>query len=226
MEREGSEVNPVHAVRTRLLLVTAFAVAFAFVESSVVVYLRALYYPEGFSFPLKFMGQQHVAIELAREAATLVMLAVVGGIAGSSRWDRVAYFAVVFGVWDIFYYVWLKVSLNWPVTLTDWDILFLIPVPWVGPVVAPVAISLLLIVTGTLIILRLARGLRFAPGIRGWLLGVVGMLVMLLSFMRDTDAGLHGAVPQPYHYELLILGLVLFGAAYYVSTRVARTKQP
>ena len=120
-----------------ILLVSVFAVAFALVESSVVVYLRLLYYPEGFAFPLKPALMSHVAVEVSREVATIVMLAVVGLIAGRSRWQRFSYFMIAFGVWDIFYYVWLKIMLNWPASLLDWDVLFLIPVPWIGPVVAP-----------------------------------------------------------------------------------------
>jgi hypothetical protein len=219
MERESKDVSQLRAAQTRLLLLTLFAIAFAFVEASVVVYLRALYYPEGFSLPLKLMGREHVFVELAREAATLVMLAMVGGIAGNSRWQRVGYFSVAFGVWDLFYYVWLKAALNWPATLTDWDILFLIPVPWVGPVVAPVLISCVLIGTGTLIILRLERGRPFVPGFWSWALGAAGTAAILFSFMSDTEATLHGAQPLPYRYELLVAGLVLYVAGYFIAVR-------
>jgi hypothetical protein len=219
MERESKEVNRLPAVRTRLLLLTLFAIAFAAVEASVVVYLRALYYPEGFSFPLKLMGREHVLVELAREAATLVMLATVGGIAGNSRWQRFGYFAVAFGAWDLFYYVWLKVALHWPASLTDWDVLFLIPIPWVGPVVAPVLISCMLIGGGTLIVMRLERGRPFAPGLRSWALGAAGTAAILVSFMSDTDAALRGAQPLPYHYELLFAGLALYIAGYFIAVR-------
>src|SRR5512134_294061 len=98
----------------KLLWVSLFGVAFALVESSVVVYLRSLYYPEGFAFPLKLMSPQHVGVELSREAATIVMLAAIGVVAGSKAWEKFAYFLVAFGVWDIFYYVWLRVMLDWP----------------------------------------------------------------------------------------------------------------
>src|SRR5512135_1567840 len=98
------------ATRT-ILRVSLFAVAFAFVESSVVVYLRAIYYPGGFSFPLAIISKSHMPVEVIREAATVVMLAVVGVIAGTTRWQRFGYFLLVFGLWDIFYYVWLKAVL-------------------------------------------------------------------------------------------------------------------
>jgi hypothetical protein len=47
---------------------TIYAVAMAYVESAVVVYLRALYYPHGFDLPLVPMPPAMVAIETGREA--------------------------------------------------------------------------------------------------------------------------------------------------------------
>ena len=89
-------------------------------------------------------------VELVREAATLVMLVTIGMLAGRTRHAQVGYTAVAFGVWDIFYYVFLGMIGGWPRSLFDWDILFLLPVPWWGPVLAPVSIALLMIVGGTL----------------------------------------------------------------------------
>ena len=73
-----------------------------------------------------------------REAATLVMLLAVGMLAGADVAPRLGYTAIAFGVWDIFYYVFLRVIGGWPRSLFDWDILFLLPLPWWGPVLAPV----------------------------------------------------------------------------------------
>ena len=66
----------------------------------------------------------------------------VGGIAGRTRTTRLGYTAVAFGVWDICYYLFLKIMCDWPKSLFDWDILFLIPLPWWAPVIAPVSIAL------------------------------------------------------------------------------------
>ena len=187
-----------------------FGVAFAFVESSVVVYLRAIYYPEGFSFPLKLMSPQHLWVELMREAATIVMLAAVGIVAGSKAWERFAYFLVAFGVWDIFYYVWLKVMLDWPASFSDWDILFLIPLPWIGPVIAPVLVSMFMIVFGVVIVVRMEKRLWFHPTLVSWILSVIGCVIILYSFMMDTAATLHGEDPLPYHYGYLAVGLGCF----------------
>src|ERR1044071_8299763 len=136
----------------RWLLVGLFAIAMAWVESAVVYYLRTMinriepYQPN----PLPVSGGLGPA-EMVREAATLVMLFTVGVLAGRTWRSRLGYSAVAFGVWDIFYYVFLKVMCGWPHSLLDWDILFLLPLPWWGPVLAPVLIALLMIVWGTLV---------------------------------------------------------------------------
>jgi len=211
-------VNPSASTRT-IAWVCVFALAFAFVESSVVAYLRALYYPAGFAFPLRSLEKGHIAIEVAREAATLVMLAVTGIIAGSGSWERFAYFLIAFGVWDIFYYVWLKVILNWPLHLTDWDILFLIPLPWIGPVIAPVMIAACMTVCGMLIVIRLERGDHFRPLLLSWILGLSASLIALYSFVSDLPAALQGQAPQPYRYELLFASLVLYGAGFVAACK-------
>src|SRR5271156_3281024 len=131
-------------------VVVIFAVAMAWVESAVVFYLRSMmnriepYQPT----PLPAIGG-FAAVELPRELATLVMLFAVGMLAGRTWRARFGYAVIAFGVWDIFYYVFLKVICDWPHSLLDWDILFLLPVPWWGPVLAPVLISVLMILWGT-----------------------------------------------------------------------------
>lgn len=122
-----------------------FAIAMGFLEAIVVVYIRELYYPEGFSFPLKALPPWLIGIEWIREITTLLMLGSVAWISGKSFLKRLGNFLFLFGIWDIFYYVALKLFLDWPETLLTWDILFLIPVTWVGPVLAPVVCSLLMI---------------------------------------------------------------------------------
>jgi hypothetical protein len=202
-----------------LLWVSCFAVAFAYVESSVVVYLRAIYYPEGLSFPLKDMTWDHFVVEVAREVATIVMLVSVGVIAGTKSWQRFGYFLVAFGVWDIFYYVWLKTILDWPAAFTDWDVLFLIPVPWVGPMIAPVLVALLMTVLGTAIVARISKGNHFQPTRLSWMLSIGATVTILFSFMSDIDAGLRGQMPSPYRYELLILALAVYGLGFLIACR-------
>jgi hypothetical protein len=201
---------------SRILTTIAVFIAFGYIEASVVVYLRAIYYPDGFSFPLVLMSQQHVVVELAREFCTIVLLAGFGIVAGRSVRQMAGFFLIAFGVWDIFYYVWLKVVLNWPETLLDWDILFLIPLPWIGPVIAPVVISILMLVAGFWIVRQTEKGEKVGVPATAWALLGAGTLLILYSFMSDLDAGLRGAMPRAYRYELLIAGVVLFVAAGYL----------
>ena len=135
---------------SRWWTVVIYAVAMAWVESAVVFYLRSMigriepHQPA----PLPVIGG-FALVELPREFATMVMLFAVGFLAGRTWRARIGYAAIAFGVWDIFYYVFLKMMCGWPHSLLDWDILFLLPLPWWGPVLAPVLISLLMILWGT-----------------------------------------------------------------------------
>ena len=137
--------------RTRWLIVVAFAVGMAWVEAASVYYIRALVDRiepyQANPLPISgVLGQ----VELVREAATLVMLLTLGMLAGRTWPRRLGYAAIAFGAWDIFYYVFLRMMCGWPRSLFDWDILFLLPLPWWGPVLAPVCIAGLMIVWGTL----------------------------------------------------------------------------
>ena len=203
----------------KLAWIAVFGVAFAYVESSIVVYLRAVYYPEGFAFPLKLISQEHLVVELARELATLIMLGAAGIIAGTRAWERFGYFLVVFGIWDIFYYVWLKVILDWPLTLVDWDVLFLIPLPWIGPVIAPLLIAALMTFCGVIIISRISKGDYFRPSILSWSVAIIATVILLYSFMLDGPAILEGKLPTPYHYEFLVVGLLLYLAGFLVACK-------
>lgn len=143
-------LRPRKDVLVALVWLAAFAVAMAYVEAAVVAYLRLLYYPDGFSIEgaasLLCVPPAVLAIEIGREAATIVMLVAVAFLsAGRNWWVRLAHFLWTFALWDIFYYVWLYVLLRWPPGLTTTDVLFLIPRPWIAPVLVPVVISLLMI---------------------------------------------------------------------------------
>lgn len=211
-----------HHYPARLAAAIGFAVAFAYVEATVVVYLRELIYPEGFHFPLKPIPFQLLVIELLREAFTIVMLAAAAFLCGRPFWHGFGYFLLIFGVWDIFYYVWLKATIDWPLSLLDWDVLFLIPLPWIGPVVAPVMVSALMIVCGFLITRLYARGLGLAPTLLSWVLALAATGAILFSFMRDLSATLGGQIPEPYWYSLLVIGLVLFAAGFWAAYAPAR----
>lgn len=191
-----------------LFWISIFVIAFAFIESAVVIYLRGLYYPDGFIFPLKLITAQHISIEIAREFSTLIVLVALSIIAGKSRWERFAYFCYAFGMWDIFYYIWLKVAVNWPGSIFDWDVLFLIPVPWIGPVIAPVIVSILLITSGLMILSKEKRGEVVKPGVAAWSMAILGVVCILYTFMSNLDAALRFRMPAEYRWDFFVVGTI------------------
>ncbi|MDM7913877.1 MAG: hypothetical protein QUU85_01235, partial [Candidatus Eisenbacteria bacterium] len=112
-------------------IVLIYSIAMGVLEAAVVVYLRRIYYPAGFGLPLVAMDPFVLRVEIAREAATIVMIACVALLAAPQPWSRLMAFLVVFGAWDLAYYAGLKLWLGWPARLFEPDILFLIPKVWV-----------------------------------------------------------------------------------------------
>src|SRR5215831_11394167 len=200
----------------RVVTATVYAVAMAYLESTIVVYLRRLYYPQGFNFPLVIIDISTLLLELGREAATIVMLAAVGIAAGRTKVGKLAYFLFLFGVWDIWYYIWLKAFVDWPSSLLTWDVLFLIPVPWVGPVLAPVTVALTMIGMGLVLLHLEQRGPVVPAGALMWLAQIVACLIVIVSFTMDVvprlpnnGARLSQWTPTYYRWWMLILGQVL-----------------
>jgi hypothetical protein len=162
-----------------------FSTAMGLLEAVVVVYLRRIYYVDGFTFPLKMMDTAFYRTEVLREIATILMLVGVCAAAGQRFYERFAYFLMTFAIWDIFYYVFLKVFLNWPLTLLDWDILFLIPITWVGPVLSPVLCSLVMLLM-TALILRDLYNEHFLPfNWYEWTCILGGAFIIFLTYVRD-----------------------------------------
>ena len=165
-----------------LMVIVIFSVAMAALESAVVVYLRALYYRDGFTVAFKLIDKQIISVEILREVATLLMLWSVAYLTGKNRKERIAYFLICFAVWDIFYYIWLKVFIDWPSSFFEWDILFLIPFTWLGPVLSPIICSVTMIVLAV-------RLLRSSPetkiSIRSKLLIGAGCVIILFTYLID-----------------------------------------
>lgn len=185
-----------------------FAIAMAYLEATVVVYLRELYYPHGFRFPMMQIPVRIALVEIGREVATIAMLWFIARLAARNAQQKIILFLFNFAVWDIFYYVWLKVLLNWPATWLDWDILFLIPAPWLAPWLAPALISLGLIIT-TLIVWYLPE--RFGPFIfsmKEWIAIFLSAGLILGSFFLQTKNTLRGGIPDYYPWWLFGLGYV------------------
>ena len=180
----------------RLLPVAVFAVAMAFLEAAVVVYLRRLTGVLEPALDASTFDAGIAAIEVGREAATLVMLAALGWACGRGAASRVGFACFAFGTWDVFYYVWLKVLLGWPASLLTPDILFLIPLPWWGPVLAPVLIALLMAGAGAVAVAQDERGSPPCPGRGDLAMAGAGIVLALYAFMADSLAALPATAEQ------------------------------
>ncbi|HYM83299.1 MAG TPA: hypothetical protein VEY67_04025 [Candidatus Dormibacteraeota bacterium] len=194
------------------VVVVAYALAMAYLESAVVVYLQgALGAQVGAIFPLRPASEAGslIAIEAGREAATLVMIVAIGLLAGRSALERLAWAAVVFGTWDIAYYGWLYVFSGWPPSLATTDLLFLLPVPWAGPVWSPVLVSVALVVVGLLAARSLRAGRRLVVASRQWLLGLAGGLLVVLSYTLDAGRLIDGGLPGDYPWPVFAAGMLV-----------------
>lgn len=214
-----------------------FGISFGYVEAAVVVYLRAIYNPirarlhpersPNDLFPLITSQQladagpenpRRLAIEVGREAATMVMLGAVALAVARNLHQWMAAFVIVFGVWDIAFYAFLRLMMHWPESLGTWDILFLIPLPWVGPVWAPVVVALSMIVCG-LISLR-------AGGIRGrlphWAGVLAGALVIVIAFVWDFRNTSAGGIPHAFQWPLFLAGEAIGLTAFLAAVKSPR----
>lgn len=216
--------------KRRLIAVAVFSIAMAWVEAAVVLYLRTLvgrllpYQPD----PLPHFGGLGNA-ELIREAATLVMLGAVGWLAGHSGRTRMAYAVFAFALWDIFYYLFLIPLTGWPRSLLDWDILFLLPLPWWSPVVAPILIDLAL-VTGGIVVSQFDRPERPVwPGRGPFIVGAAGAGVVFYAFLANSLAALGGgsnavrnSLPCFFPWAAFLPGLFLMCVPLADAARQAR----
>ena len=197
-----------------LAVVMIFAVGMANVEAAAVIYIRNLHGDiDPLSVSLDSALNEFGTIELVREAATMVMLLAVGWLAGCNIFGRLGYFIAAFGAWDIAYYGWLRIFTGWPRTLLDTDILFLIPLPWWGPVLTPVLIAVLMIVTGAILVGRAERNAIFGPPAWAPVLALTGMLILLYAFMEPAIAALPSGleevfslIPASFNWPVYLVG--------------------
>ncbi|HUX08873.1 MAG TPA: hypothetical protein VMX35_16355 [Acidobacteriota bacterium] len=210
------------SLRAAFFWLALFSIAFAWIESAVVHYLHYHFYPEGFAFPLVQWPAGVLVVELGREFSTIVVLAAVAFFAGRSWWRRFAWFMFAFGVWDIFYYIWLVLFEGWPQSLLTPDLLFLLPVPWAGPVIAPVLVSVFLVLSAIILVWIEERTGRVALR-KGYIITVLGAwALILLSFMLDSVRIITSGDIGPYHGEIFVPGLALWAA---VLARIALARK-
>ncbi|NVM20996.1 MAG: hypothetical protein HWN68_04375 [Desulfobacterales bacterium] len=212
----------------RWIWVVTFAIAFAWVESSVVVYLREIYYEGSFYFPLivewqdgKLAVDHLMHIEFGREIATVLMLVAVGCAAGKNALQKFCFLMIAFGLWDIFYYVWLWVMAGWPESLMTWDLLFFVPLPWVGPVITPVLIALTMTAAGSLIIYYEEKGCVIRWRWYDWVIeSACGVLIIVAfcwdwkNIMQAPDGLPRTGIPNTFAWWLY-LPAYLFSVVYF-----------
>jgi hypothetical protein len=222
------------------LALLLFGSAFGYLEAAVVSYLRALHEPArqrfypgrppADLFPLLTLDQvrtaapgqmQTLAVEIGREAATIVMLAAVALAVARNAGDWAAAFVITFGTWDITFYIFLKVLLGWPASIFTWDILFLIPVPWVGPVLAPVLVSAVMIAAGVWHLRAQAQGQAVRIGAVQWSGILAGATIIVISFAIDYRNIMAGGLPHPFKWSLFSAGLLIGMGSYAWAARAA-----
>ena len=161
-------------------------------------------------------------------AFQLVMLVAVGWAAGRTSWQKFCFFMICFGVWDIFFYIWLWVMVQWPESLLTWDLLFFVPLPWVGPVITPVLIALAMAVAGSLIIYYEQGGYTIYWRWFDFLILMGCGLLLIVAFcwdwkniMRIPGDELHTGIPNPFAWWLY-LPVYLFSVLYF-ALRLRKT---
>lgn len=233
----------------RLLWLTLFSISMGMLESAIVIYLREHYYPGGFAFPLMLVTRTVAITEFLRETATIIMLVTIGYLAGRNFNERMAYFIYAFAIWDLFYYVFLYVIIGWPSSLFTWDVLFLLPSMWTGPVIAPVLTSLNMILLSLGILYFSEKIKDFKLLKKEWALMVIGSIIVITGFMQEFMAYVHiyfswpdlianlfshdvmilsmSFVPKefPWLFYVLGQGLILLTTLYYIYRNIKKLKK-
>jgi hypothetical protein len=191
---------------------TLWSIAFGVVEGAVAVYLRFLCYPDqpadGPLFPLPQIPPAILRIEMAREAATLLMLVGIAFVSARRPLRRFAVFAFCFGAWDLAYYSMLHVSLGWPAGVLDWDVLFLIPAPWAAPVLAPMLVAAAMVGGAALLLRRVDDAAPSPLRVRDWCMQIACGALILWSFLWNSGPIEHMQPPDAYPWWLFLTGLL------------------
>jgi hypothetical protein len=204
----------------RLPAVALYAVAMGYIEAACVTYLRKAYGIHDLIRDVPMRSDKFTGIEIGREVMTMLMLLTVGWIVGRKLQDRLGAFVFAFGLWDIAYYGWLALFNGWPRSPFDWDILFLIPMPWWGPVLAPALIASMMCVGGAAAVLGADRGVSWRLTWTNAAIAGAGIAVVLYTFMADALGALpdgRSAVehvrPSDFEWPLFVAGFIVMSWA-------------
>ncbi len=214
-----------------------YSISMAMLEAAVVIYLRVIFFPSHFNFPMVAIPPMIMGAELSRELATILMLVCIGYFAGHNKASRFAWFMISFAIWDIFYYVFLYLFLGWPSSILGWDILFLIPVPWYGPVLSPIIVSLSMIVFAAVILYAQTKTFVLRTNLKERLAMLAGCFIILFTYTYDfifyiykmdinTQLAFTMFTPEKYNWLLFSvgIGLIMTGILSYYR-RIKRTDE-
>jgi hypothetical protein len=221
--------EPLKTTIVRFCIVVVFSIAFGYIEAAVVVYLRAIFHPDGFTFPLTVFGIDQLSkrllfTEIGREAATIVLIFTGSWLFGRNRRQRFAYFLTIFAIWDIFYYVWLKFLLDWPASIMDWDILFLIPTTWASAVLYPILISITMLIFAAAILYRDALGNPIKVTRADWLGFIVAAVIVVVSFCTPGQHVTEPDYKSYFYWPLFAVGLFCAVAMFLKCTLQSKCK--
>jgi hypothetical protein len=217
-----------------------FGIGFGFVEAVVVVDLRAILSPisrqtgrispDGV-FPMISIARLDEAdpvaarlmrVETLREAATLLMLAGVGLASGRTFLQRFSAFLIAFGTWDLCYYLFLKILLGWPASVWTWDVLFLIPVPWAAPVLAPAVVAASMASAGSVVLWWESAGRPFRVSAAEWAAIVAGGLILVVAFCWDWRNLAAGGMPNSFPWHVFLAGEAIALCGFIHASRANR----
>jgi hypothetical protein len=211
--------EPFGTTLKKVFIVVVFSIAFGYIEAAVVVYLRQIFHPDGFIFPLTGFGtilnhKPLLLTEIGREVATIVLILTGAWLFGRNTQQRFAYFLIIFAIWDIFYYIWLKVLINWPASIMDWDILFLIPVAWASPVLYPVLISITIIFFALMILYGNSHMRPVKVTFFDWLALFLAAVIVVVSFcipgLHITEKNFESYFYSPLFATGYLLSIIIF----------------
>lgn len=140
-------------------------------------YLRKLYWLPGHPGIFRTIPLKILLLETLREAVMIGIIVIVAVKSAKKLNQKFSLFLLIFGLWDLSFYVFTKIFTGWPKSLTQFDILFFLPWVWTGPVLAPVIVSVSFILLSRV----LTRPTEKIP-----YLVIGGVAVILFTFFNNT----------------------------------------